>query len=71
MRLAELLLSQNRLEEAETLFKEALEIVGGAEHCRILLDVLPPYAEFLRALDREADAVELEARLAERLPTAA
>jgi class 3 adenylate cyclase/tetratricopeptide (TPR) repeat protein len=69
--LAQVRAAQNRYEEAETLFKEALEIVGGAEHCRILLDVLPPYAGFLRALDREADAVELEARLAARLPTAA
>jgi class 3 adenylate cyclase/tetratricopeptide (TPR) repeat protein len=69
--LAQVRAAQNRHEEAETLFKEALEIVGGAEHCRILLDVLPPYADFLRALDREADAAELEARLAARLPTAA
>ena len=36
-----------------------------------LLDILPPYAGFLRALDREAGALELEARLAERVPTAA
>ena len=69
--LAQVRAAQGRHEEAETLFKEAIEIVGGAEHCRILLDVLPPYAEFLRALDREADALELEARLAERVPTAA
>jgi tetratricopeptide (TPR) repeat protein len=69
--LAQVRAAQHRNEEAEVLFKEALEIVGGAEHCRILLDVLPPYAEFLRALDREAEAAELEARLAERLPTAA
>jgi len=63
--------AQGRNEEAETLFSEALEIVSGAELCRILLDVLPPYAEFLRGLDREAEAVELDARLAERVPTAA
>jgi class 3 adenylate cyclase/tetratricopeptide (TPR) repeat protein len=69
--LAQVRAAQNRHEEAETLFKEALEIVGGAEHCRILLDVLPPYADFLRALDRETDARALEARLAERVPTAA
>jgi len=69
--LAQVRAAQGREEEAETLFKEAIEIVGGAEHCRILLDVLPPYAEFLRALDREADARALEARLAERVPTAA
>jgi class 3 adenylate cyclase/tetratricopeptide (TPR) repeat protein len=69
--LAQVRAAQQRHEEAETLFKEALDIVGSAEHCRILLDVLPPYAEFLRALDREADARALEARLAERVPTAA
>jgi class 3 adenylate cyclase/tetratricopeptide (TPR) repeat protein len=69
--LAQVRAGQGRNEEAETLFAEALEIISGAEHCRILLDILPPYAEFLRALDREAEAAELEARLAERVPTAA
>ena len=69
--LAQVRAAQDRNEEAETLFREALEIVTGAEHCRILLDVLPPYAEFLRALDREAEAVELDERLAARVPTAA
>jgi class 3 adenylate cyclase/tetratricopeptide (TPR) repeat protein len=69
--LAQVRAAQGRQDEAETLFKEALEIVGEAEHCRILLDILPPYADFLRALDRAADAAELEARLAERVPTAA
>jgi class 3 adenylate cyclase/tetratricopeptide (TPR) repeat protein len=69
--LAQVRAAQGRHEEAETLFKEALEIVGEAEHCRILLDILPPYAGFLRALDRASDAAELEARLAARVPTAA
>jgi class 3 adenylate cyclase/tetratricopeptide (TPR) repeat protein len=69
--LAQVRAAQGRNEEAETLFAEALEIVGGGEHCRILLDVLPPYAEFLRAVARPAEAAELEARLAERVPTAA
>ncbi|HMI29857.1 MAG TPA: tetratricopeptide repeat protein [Gaiellaceae bacterium] len=69
--LAQVRAAQGRHEEAETLFAEALEIVSGGEHCRILLDVLPPYAEFLRALDRPDEAAELEARLAERVPTAA
>ena len=36
-----------------------------------LLDILPPYAEFLRGLERVGDAAELEARLAARVPTAA
>jgi class 3 adenylate cyclase/tetratricopeptide (TPR) repeat protein len=69
--LAQVRAAQGRNEEAETLFAEALEIVGGGEHCRILLDVLPPYAEFLRAVARPEEAAELEARLAERVPTAA
>ena len=69
--LAQVRAAQGRDEEAETLFGEAVEIISGSEHCRILLDILPPYAEFLRAREREAEALELEARLAERVPTAA
>src|SRR6266536_1821812 len=67
--LAQVRAAQGRMEEAETLFSEAFEIVSGGEHCRILLDVLPPYAEFLRTLGREPEAAELEARLAARVPT--
>jgi tetratricopeptide (TPR) repeat protein len=63
--------AQGRDEEAETLFAEALEIVSEGEHCRILLDIVPPYAEFLRTLGRTAEAAELDARLAQRVPTAA
>ena len=55
----------------DTLFAEAAEIIGSSEHCRILLDVLPPYADFLRGLERDAEAAELEARLAARVPAAA
>jgi predicted ATPase/class 3 adenylate cyclase len=69
--LAQVRAAQGRDEEAETLFAEAVEIITGTEYCRVLLDVLPPYAEFLRAREREAEAVGLEARLAERVPTAA
>ena len=69
--LAQVRAAQGRDDEAESLFREAVEVLSGSEHCRILLDVLPPYAEFLRAREREADAAELEARLAERVPTAA
>jgi tetratricopeptide (TPR) repeat protein len=69
--LAQVRAAQGRDDEADTLFGEAVEILSGSEHCRILLDVLPPYAEFLRAREREADALALETRLAERVPTAA
>jgi class 3 adenylate cyclase/tetratricopeptide (TPR) repeat protein len=69
--LAQVRAAQGRDEEAEALFREAVEIITGSEHCRVLLDVLPPYADFLRAGDREAEAVALETRLAERVPTAA
>jgi len=69
--LAEVRAAQGRDTEADVLFQEAVDILSGSEHCRILLDVLPPYADFLRSREREADAAELEARLAERTPTAA
>jgi tetratricopeptide (TPR) repeat protein len=69
--LAQVRAAQGRHEEAETLFAEALDIVTDSEHCRILLDVLPPYADFLRALSRPEEAAELDERLAARVPTAA
>jgi class 3 adenylate cyclase/tetratricopeptide (TPR) repeat protein len=69
--LAQVRAAQGRHDEADGLFREAIEIVSDAEHCRILLDVLPPYVEFLRGLEREPEAAELEARLAARVPTAA
>jgi hypothetical protein len=68
--LAQVRAAQGRDEEAETLFGEAAEIITGSEYCRVLLDILPPYAEFLRVREREAEALELEARLAERVATA-
>src|SRR6185503_11461268 len=69
--LAQVRAAQGRGEEAEVLFSEALAIVSEGEHCRILLDVLPPYSEFLRALGRNDEAAQLDARLAQRVPTAA
>jgi tetratricopeptide (TPR) repeat protein len=69
--LAQVRAAQGRDEEAETLFAEALEIISDGEHCRILLDIVPPYSEFLRARERSAEAAELDARLAQRVPTAA
>ena len=69
--LAQVRAAQGREQEAETLFAEGLDIVSEGEHCRILLDVVPPYADFLRAHGRPAEAADLDARLAQRVPTAA
>ena len=69
--LAQVRAVQNRDDEAEELLQEAVEILSGSEHCRILLDVVPPYAEFLRTRDRADEAAALEARLAAAVPTAA
>src|SRR4051812_25116206 len=69
--LAQVRAAQGRHEEADVLFAEALEIVSEGEHCRILLDVVPPYSEFLRAHERTEEAAALDARLAQRVPTAA
>jgi class 3 adenylate cyclase/tetratricopeptide (TPR) repeat protein len=69
--LAQVRAAQERDVEAEELFREAVEIVSGAEHCRVRFDVLPPYAEFLRARGRDDEADELDARLAELTPTPA
>jgi hypothetical protein len=63
--------AQDRDAEAEELFREAVEIVSEAEHCRVRFDVLPVYAEFLRARGRGEEADELDDRLAELTPSAA
>ena len=69
--LAEVRAAQDREAEAEELFAEALEIVSTSEFRRVDLDVLPPYAQFLRERGREDEAAELEARLAELAPASA
>ncbi len=69
--LAQVRAAQGRDDEADELFQEAIEFLSGSEHCRILLDAVPPYAEFLRSRDREDEAAALEARLAAVVPTAA
>jgi class 3 adenylate cyclase/tetratricopeptide (TPR) repeat protein len=63
--LAEVRAAQERDNEADTLFREAVEITRGGEHARTELEVLPPYARFLREHDRDDEAAELEARVAE------
>jgi predicted ATPase/class 3 adenylate cyclase len=69
--LAQVRAAQDRDAEAEELFREAVEIVSAAEHCRVRFDVLPAYAEFLRARGREDEADGLDDRLAELTPSAA
>jgi len=69
--LAQVRAAQNRDTEAEELFRQAVDIVTGAEHCRIGFDVLPAYAEFLRSRGRDEEADELDQRLADFAPTAA
>jgi class 3 adenylate cyclase/ATP/maltotriose-dependent transcriptional regulator MalT len=68
--LAQVRAAQGRDEDAEQLFQEALDVVRGSEHCRIELELVPPYADFLRERARVSEAERLEARLAERVPTA-
>ena len=69
--LAEVRAAQGRDDEAETLFREAIEISRSGEHARTDLEVLPPYVAFLRSRDRDDEAAELEGRLAELIPSAA
>jgi class 3 adenylate cyclase/tetratricopeptide (TPR) repeat protein len=69
--LAQVRAAQDRDDEAEELFREAVEIVSGAEHCRIGFEVLPAYAEFLRARGRDDEADDLDERLGELAPSAA
>jgi tetratricopeptide (TPR) repeat protein len=61
--LAQVRAAQGQDEEAETLFREALDIVAPSQYRRGLYDVVPPYAEFLRARGRDAEADELERTL--------
>ena len=63
--LAEVRAEQDRDDEAETLFREAVEITRSGEHSRTDLEVLPPYARFLREHQRDDEAAELETRIAE------
>jgi hypothetical protein len=61
--------AQGRDDEAETLFAERSEIVSEGEHCRILLDIVPPYSEFLRGTDaRRGDELDAGSLSASRRP---
>jgi tetratricopeptide (TPR) repeat protein len=69
--LAQVRAAQNRDEEADELLQQAVDVLSDSENCRVLLDVVPPYLEFLRARGRDDEALALEARLAAAVPTAA
>jgi class 3 adenylate cyclase/tetratricopeptide (TPR) repeat protein len=62
--LAQVRAAQGRDDEAETLFQQAIDIVRGSEQCRIDVELLPPYAQFLRERGRFDEAAEFEVRLA-------
>jgi len=68
--LAQVRAAQDRDEEAEALFKEALAAVADTDFRNIEYEVLGPYAQFLRDRERDDEAERLEERLAELLPAA-
>jgi class 3 adenylate cyclase/tetratricopeptide (TPR) repeat protein len=63
--------AQGRNDEAEELFRAALETVAGTDFRLIEYEVLLPFAQFLRARGREEEAESVEERRAELLPPAA
>jgi len=63
--------AQGRHDEAEELFRAALETVAGTDFRLIEYEVLLPFAHFLRARGREEEAERVEERRAELLPAAA
>src|SRR5580765_1122888 len=69
--LAQVRAAQGRDAEAEALFHEALAAISDTEFRNIEHEVLGPFAQFLRAREREDEAERLDERLAELLPAAA
>ena len=66
--LASLLVAQGKYGEAEPLYKRALAIVEktlGAEHPNVAAIILSNYAELLRIMNREAEAVNWKSRVKE------
>ena len=62
--------AQGRDREAETLFREALEIVGESELCKHELEPLRTIVSFLRSRGRDAEAMSFEERLGQLAPLA-
>jgi tetratricopeptide (TPR) repeat protein len=60
--------AQARDEEAEALFREALDILAETELRRYEIEPLRALAGFLRARGRDEEAARYEARLAELVP---
>jgi tetratricopeptide (TPR) repeat protein len=69
--LAQVRAAQDRHDEAESLFREAIDIIRGSEQCRIDVELVPPYAQFLRDLGRADEAAELESSLGNRVASSA
>ena len=60
--------AQGRDEEADELFKEALATVADTDFLAIQVEILKPFAEYLRARGRDEEAARLEKRRAELWP---
>jgi hypothetical protein len=69
--LAQVRAAQDRHDEAESLVREAIDIIRGSEQCRIDVELVPPYAQFLRDLGRADEAAELESSLGNRVASSA
>jgi class 3 adenylate cyclase/tetratricopeptide (TPR) repeat protein len=62
--------AQGRDDEAEELFRSAVDTVTGTDFREHLYEVLRPYAQFLRERGREEEAERLEEQRAELFPAA-
>jgi tetratricopeptide (TPR) repeat protein len=62
--------AQGRDDEAEQLFREAVDTVSDTDFREILYETLKPFAQFLRERGREDEAADIEERRAELFPAA-
>ena len=63
--------AQGRHDEAEQLFRESIDTVSGTDFHEVVYETLKPFAQFLRERGREDEALALEERRAELVPSAA